>query len=129
MSDPFELVIGAVGAIFGAGVAYASMRSEIKAVKIASETARQQADDALTRIGVERERTTRQDGLLGRLDERVNTLRRDVDMVWPAVFKSRAGGSEREMPAVQSRRDLPRQDSDPVPPPRPRLGSVRRGDT
>jgi hypothetical protein len=127
VADVIELGTALVGAIFGAGVAYASVNASIKAVKIDASTALQQANEALARIAVEKERSTRQEGVLQLHNERITTARQALDDLWPAVFRPRAE-SNRGMPAVRGapRPDERRDDSDP-PPMRPRLQS-RRGE-
>lgn len=125
MADILELGTAAIGAVFGAGVAWASLNGSIKAVKIDAATALQQANEALARIAVEKERTTRQQGTLDLHNERITNVREAVDELWPAVFRPRAE-SNRGMPAIRTapRPDERREDSDP-PPMRPRLPSRR----
>lgn len=124
MADLLELGTAAIGAVFGAGVAWASLKESIRAVKIDAQSARELAQDALARIAVEKERSTRQEGVLQLHNERIGNVREAVDEMWPAVFRPRAE-SNRGMPAVRPpRADDRRDDTDP-PPMRPRLPSRR----
>ena len=100
------------------------MRGVQSATLIKAETALAQANEALARIGVEKERSTRQEGVLQLHNERIGNVCEAVDELWPAVFRPRAE-SNRGMPAARiSRPDERREESDP-PPMRPRLPSRR----
>jgi len=132
MTDPlFDVGVGIMSAAFGAGVAWASLKAKVTATLTLADTAREQADKALALIASEKERSTRQQGEINLCNERLGYLRRDVDELRPAVFKTRFE-SDRGMPAARppAPRELPRDerrdDTDP-PPIRNRLPSRRDG--
>jgi molybdenum-dependent DNA-binding transcriptional regulator ModE len=133
VTDPLDALIAIGGSIvsaaFGVGVTYGAMRGRIKAAETRASTAIEQSQDALARLAVETNRSTKQDGKIDLHLERITNLRKDVDDLLATVFRSRFE-SNREMQAVKaSRADIPRQDSDrpvpPVPTMRGRLGSRR----
>jgi hypothetical protein len=134
VTDPLEILITAAGAVasaaFGVGVTYATMRGRIKTAETRASTAIEQTQDALQRIASVEKWSTKQDGKLDLHLERITNLRADTDDLLRTVFRSRFD-SNREMRAPSvPRPDIPRQDSDPVPPLPPqrgRLGS-RRGE-
>jgi hypothetical protein len=131
VSDPLlDIGVGLLSFVFGAGMAYQSVKSSVKAARIESATALAQAQTAIANGAVEKERSTKQYGRIDLQDERIANLRNDVDGLLATVFRSRFE-SDRAMQAVQSaksRQDIPRQDSDappPLPPMRGRQGSRR----
>jgi hypothetical protein len=117
VADPFEILLTVAGSLasagFGVGVTYESMRSRIKAAETRASTAIEQTQIALQKIADVERWSTRQDGLLALHLERIGNLRKDADDLLATVFRSRFE-SQREMKAA--RQDIPRQDSDPVPP-------------
>lgn len=119
MSDPLlDLGIGLLSFVFGAGAAYATIKNSVKTARIDASSAIAMSQDALARIAVERERSTRQEGRLDLIDERILNLNEKARSL-----------SNRTMPAVRvPRPDERRDDTDP-PPMRGRASSVRRNDT
>jgi hypothetical protein len=136
VTDVIEVAVGIAGAVFGAGVSYQALRGEIRAARIASTTAIQQADEALRRIAVERERVTQLSGRIDLADERIANVREKADsMVTAETFKAEMRAqtatisrsmSDRSLPAARPPppRDERRDDTDP-PPMRQRLPSRR----
>ena len=106
------------------------MIGRIKAAETRAATAIEQTQDALRRIAIVDKWSAEQEGKLNLHLERITNLRKDADDILATVFRSRFE-SNREMRAPSvPRPDIPRQDSDPVPPLPPqrgRLGS-RRGE-
>lgn len=127
MTEPLELGLALVSAVFGAGVAWATLRGSVSAARAESAAANAAALDALGRIAAEKNRSSEQDKTIALNAKEAAYLRRDVDEL-RALFKPRLD-SDRGMPAARQppRPDVPRQDSDPVPPMRGRLGSRRDG--
>ncbi len=134
VSEPLvDVALGVISAIFGAGVAFGSMRSAIRAAEVRAGTAIEQAQDALGRIAFEQNRVTRADGRADLLAEKIRNLEaRSDEMVTREVLAATTAAQTSELRRTISRampaaRD-PRQDSDPpsqTPAMRPRLPSRR----
>lgn len=140
MTDVFSILEAGAAAVFGAGVAYATMQAKIRAANINAQAAIQQADTSLKKNYELEIRIVKVAGDLERhvaiVETREQERRSQVSQAWldermqaqDAFLEAiaRKTGSMPTMTAVR-RPEIPRQDSDPpqVPPVRARLPSRR----
>lgn len=132
--DLATLIIGGASALFGAGAAWGALRHSMKTTLIEAATAKQQADEALGRIAVERERVTKAEGRVdGVIIELRHLQEKTGDMVTREVLSAETRAQTAELRRTISRampaaRDLRQEDSEPpsqIPPMRARLPSRR----